>query len=333
MGGPKNKTYKRSWRNLLLDKQYQLSFTLLMVGVSALLMVVLGWWVNREAQRATEIFLNDVKDCRIPPKQSAAPAPDRDRSDVVITDIGEMTMVEPGQDGDKAAPNGDKAAPNGDKAAPNGDKAAPNGDEAAPNGDEAAPNGDEAAPNGDEAAPDEGAQPAPPADDEPPPAADDSGQATVQPAPEDRSMWPVDAACQKVQAHKRQELIDGQHFILYVLIAVGLILVFGLTLYGIKMTHHVAGPLHKVSLYLNKMKGGKFDTVYNLRKGDQLVDFYEHFKGAHAGVRSMQEEDVTRLKAIIEVAEQHGLGDKSPEVAAALEELRAIVARKEDGLV
>ena len=302
MGGPKNKTYKRSWKNLLLDKQYQLSFTLLMVGVSAVLMVVLGWWVNREAQRATEIFLNDVKDCRVPPKQAATPAPDHDRSDVVITDIGEMTMVAPGDD--KVAPGDDKGASNEEPPAP----------------------------------PDEGAQPAPPpTDEDQPPVPDDdsadSAQASAQPAREDRSMWPVDAACQKIQSHKRQELIDGQHFILYVLIGVGLLLVFGLSIYGIKMTHHVAGPLHKVSLYLNKMKDGKFDTVYNLRKGDQLVDFYEHFKGAHAGVRSMQEEDVARLKAIIEAAEQHQLAQKSPEVAAALEELRAIAKRKEDGLV
>ncbi len=295
MGGPKNKNYKRSWKNLLLDKQYQLSFTLLMVGVSAVLMVVLGWWVNREAQRATEIFLNDVKDCRIAPKKAAA-VPDRDHADVVITDIGEMTMVEPGANGaDK-----DKTRP---------------------------------APDG--ATPDEGAPPTPSPDDqaEPAPPDDDAAPAGASAASGDRSMWPVDAACQKVQSRKRQELIDGQRFILYVLVAVGLLLVFGLTLYGIKMTHHVAGPLHKVSLYLSKMKAGKFDTVYNLRKGDQLVDFYEHFKGAHAGVRSMQEEDVKRLQAMIDVAEQHHLADKSPEVAAALDELRAIVKRKEDGLV
>ena len=52
----------------------------------------------------------------------------------------------------------------------------------------------------------------------------------------------------------------------------------GLAVYGIKMTHKVAGPLFKVSLYLAKMRDGRFDKVYNLRKGDQLVDFYEHFK-------------------------------------------------------
>jgi len=62
MGGPRNKTYKRSWRNLLLNKQYQLSFTLLMVGLAALLMAGLGWWVNGEERpevaRCIDVDLN-----------------------------------------------------------------------------------------------------------------------------------------------------------------------------------------------------------------------------------------------------------------------------------
>ena len=35
----------------------------------------------------------------------------------------------------------------------------------------------------------------------------------------------------------------------------------GLAVYGIKMTHKVAGPLFKVSLYLAKMRDGRFDKV------------------------------------------------------------------------
>ena len=74
----------------------------------------------------------------------------------------------------------------------------------------------------------------------------------------------------------------------------------GLAIYGIKMTHKVAGPLFKVSLYLAKMRDGRFDKVYNLRKGDQLVDFYEHFKTAHAGVVQLEQDDI----------EQHQGGDR-----------------------
>jgi hypothetical protein len=93
------------------------------------------------------------------------------------------------------------------------------------------------------------------------------------------------------------------------------------------MTHKVAGPLFKVSLYLGKMQQGRFDKVWNLRKGDQLVDFYEHFKSAHAGVVKMEKDDIARIKAVIAAAEQAGAGEHPTIV-----ELRDMLARKEKAI-
>jgi len=270
----KGKGYKRSWRNLLLNKQYQLSFTILMVAVSALLMAGLGWWVNREATQVTRIGLNGLSDCRVSPKPAAEPERPHVKVDV---DVGEMKMVEPGTE---APPEGD-APPTSDAPAP------------------------------------------PP----PPPP-------TIAASPsDDRTTWPVDSACVEKQMAKRDDLLAGQRHILYALILVGLLLVLGLAFYGIKMTHKVAGPLHKVGLYFAKMRDGKLDTVYNLRKGDQLVEFYEHFKHAHAGLRRMEEEDIARLREAIRAAEAADLGAKSPELAAMLDEMRATLERKEKSLV
>jgi hypothetical protein len=268
----KGKGYKRSWRTLLL-KQYQLSFTILMVVVSALLMGGLGWWVNREATQVTRIGLNGLSDCRVQPQ----PPPEPERPHVKVdVDVGEMKMVEPGTE---APPEGDMPAP-----------------------------------------PEE--TPAPP----PPP--------TIAPPPsDDRTTWPIDSACVDKQQTKRADLLAGQRHILYALILVGLLLVLGLAFYGIKMTHKVAGPLHKVGLYFAKMRDGKLDTVYNLRKGDQLVEFYEHFKHAHAGLRRMEEEDIARLREAIRTAEAADLASKSPELAALLDEMRASLERKEKSLV
>jgi hypothetical protein len=93
------------------------------------------------------------------------------------------------------------------------------------------------------------------------------------------------------------------------------------------MTHKVAGPLHKVSLYLAKMRDGRYDKVWNLRKGDQLVDFYEHFKGAHAGVVSIEKDDIAHIKTVIAAAEAAGAGDNE-----AVGELRTVLARKEKSI-
>ena len=131
-------------------------------------------------------------------------------------------------------------------------------------------------------------------------------------------------ACELRLAGQIESLESGRELILYVLIATGLVLVFGLALYGIKMTHKVAGPLFKVGLYLAKMREGRLDKVWNLRKGDQLVEFYEHFKTAHAGVVQLEKTDIAQIKAVIAAAEGAGAGEH-----AAIVELRALLARKE----
>jgi hypothetical protein len=130
--------------------------------------------------------------------------------------------------------------------------------------------------------------------------------------------------CELRQAGAIDRLERGRMHILYVLIATGIALMIGLAIYGIKMTHRVAGPLFKVSLYLAKMRDGRFDKVYNLRKGDQLVDFYEHFKHAHAGMVKLEREDIEQLHAVVAAATAAGLGDHE-----AVAELKKVLERKE----
>jgi hypothetical protein len=123
------------------------------------------------------------------------------------------------------------------------------------------------------------------------------------------------------------ELDLGRTRILWVLIGSGLVLALGLGIYGIKTTHKVAGPLFKVRLYFAKMKEGRLDKVYNLRKGDQLVEFYEHFKAAHGGMVGLEKTDIAKIRAVIAAAEEAGLGELAP-----ITELRAIVDRKEKAI-
>ena len=54
--------YKRSWKNLLLDRSYQLRFTLLMVVVSAVFLVGLGAFVHKQAVVRTTIALDNIRD-------------------------------------------------------------------------------------------------------------------------------------------------------------------------------------------------------------------------------------------------------------------------------
>ena len=197
-----NRGHKRYWRNLLLDTEYQLVFTTVMVLTCAAFMAGLGWLVHKEAATATKTAVQDVQ-----------------------------------------------------------------------------------------------------------------GQGLLDP----------DVAITTIEA-----LEDRRVFLDRLLVGLGLALAGGLFLYGLKMTHRVAGPVYKVGLYCDKVAAEKFDTVYNLRRGDQLVEFYQHFKLAHGALRAQQERDVATLRAVVAAAEEADLS--SPEVATRLADLKTVLARKEASL-
>ena len=133
-----------------------------------------------------------------------------------------------------------------------------------------------------------------------------------------RAMDPTDPLAQDLA----QQFAHNDRILMIILIAFGFVLSVVLAAYGIVLTHKVAGPLFKMTNHLDKIRDGKLGVVYNLRKGDQLVDFFEHFKGAHDALRHRAEEDIALLdKAIAAVGN-----------GAVADELKAAKARKEESL-
>jgi hypothetical protein len=303
--------HKRSWKNLLINKRYQLRFTLFMVGLSAVLMVGLGIWVLWVANETTAVSMTSVRGDACPKLSSF------DRS----APEGE------GEDASPAQPDESTGSAAAGSAAP-GEPPAP---AKQPAGGSGAPGALKPAGGGSGSAADEPHHVK---------VQIDESSMTLTPTPSgtrrvvhwtsphefaDRiaAHW----ACELRQIATFDRLERGRMRILWAMIATGIALVFGLALYGIKMTHRVAGPLFKVSLYLSKMREGRFDKVYNLRKGDQLIEFYDHFKLAHGGIVAMQQDDIARLAAVIATAEAAGLS-QHPAVA----ELRELVGRKEKSI-
>ncbi len=342
--------WKRSWKNLLLNKRYQLRFTLFMVAVSGLLMLVLGWWVMKKANEATTVAADAIKgescpkipvlavvsdDTTVPmklddgddpaptpppPAMPSAPAPSQlAKQDAMsdVTAVANLWCVHPVTCKPERAEPLSIRAPQCDGWV-KGKLADPAYVEALRKATITIVRC-------------EGGQTFTVAD-----APEPEHHAVVQ--IEESEMTPTvpnDYAdrvvahwtCELRQAGAIDRLERNRVHILWVLIATGIALMVGLAMYGIKMTHRVAGPLFKVSLYLAKMRDGRFDKVYNLRKGDQLVDFYEHFKAAHAGIVKLEREDVDQLKAVIAAAEGAGAGDHE-----AVVELKKALERKEKSL-
>jgi hypothetical protein len=304
---PSDRSYKRSWKNLLINKRYQLRFTLFMVGLASLLMIGLGVWVMRVANETTTISMASVRG-EACPKVPSFSGPAR------VTGPSTTPTPMPAEDG--LAPG--KAAATGAANAP--DPASAGG--AGP-GDAASAGADSAAGSGDAVGS---------GDDRRATVQIEESSMTLTPPPVVRPQVPPDLAdqiathwrCELRQVARFDRLERGRLRILWAMIGTGVLLVLGLAAYGLKMTHRVAGPLFKVRLYLTKMRQGRFDTVYNLRKGDQLVHFYDHFKLAHGGVVAMQRGDIDKIAAVIAAAEAAGAG-QNPAVV----ELRELLARKE----
>jgi hypothetical protein len=121
-----------------------------------------------------------------------------------------------------------------------------------------------------------------------------------------RAMDPTDEMAQQLVA----QFAHNDKVMLAVLISFGLLLSVVLSAYGIVLTHKIAGPLYKVTLYLDKMKDNRIGQVYALRKGDELVEFFEHFKAAHDAVRARTEADVALLDKAIAAAGTGALADE-----------------------
>ena len=133
-----------------------------------------------------------------------------------------------------------------------------------------------------------------------------------------RAMDPTDELAQQLVA----QFAHGDRVLMLTLIAFGFILSVVLAGYGIVLTHKVAGPLFKITNHLDKIRDGKLGVVYNLRKGDELVEFFEHFKAAHDALRKSSEGDIALLDKAIAAAGSGPLAD----------ELKAAKARKEESL-
>jgi methyl-accepting chemotaxis protein len=86
--------------------------------------------------------------------------------------------------------------------------------------------------------------------------------------------------------------------LIYKMAAVGIGLAGILSMFLVVMTHKVAGPLFKVSMYFDRMAAGRLSVVTPLRDGDMLRDFFDTFARAHGEMRSRQQSDVKEMESL-----------------------------------
>jgi methyl-accepting chemotaxis protein len=114
-------------------------------------------------------------------------------------------------------------------------------------------------------------------------------------------------------------LESGDRTLVYTMIGVGIGLVVILSAYLVIMTHKVAGPLYKVTMYFDRMARGRLGNVTALRRGDMLQDFFANFRDMHESVRTRMQGDVITMESAADALRTKAGGDAK--LAEALDEM------------
>jgi methyl-accepting chemotaxis protein len=126
-------------------------------------------------------------------------------------------------------------------------------------------------------------------------------------------------------------LRDSDLGIVYKMVAFGCTLILVLTMFLIVMTHKVAGPLHKIASYFEKIKAGKLPVLTDLRRGDQFQDFFEKFKEMDETLRRRATEECRTYDRFLRACE--GQSELSVELRQRLDETAQALKEKEESLV
>ena len=123
-----------------------------------------------------------------------------------------------------------------------------------------------------------------------------------------------------VEAKKRQtQLLIG-------LGAVLLILIFAIGVAGIVFTHKIAGPIFKMKRLFRQVGEGKLVLREKLRKGDELVHFFEAFEKMVDQLRDKQKREIEEVDQILKQLEEESSD------SAGVKKLRSLRAEMVDHL-
>jgi hypothetical protein len=115
--------------------------------------------------------------------------------------------------------------------------------------------------------------------------------------------------------------------ILWLLGGMTVLMAGALALFGVLITHRVAGPVYVMSHYISVLAKGRYPMMRPLRKGDELRAFFDRFQSA---VEALRQREAQEADAIREALVTLDLVATTPEQKKAAETLRAIHDRKRD---
>jgi hypothetical protein len=123
----------------------------------------------------------------------------------------------------------------------------------------------------------------------------------------------------------------NDRIVLFGIVGFGVLLIMSIFAAGIWITHKVAGPLYSISVICGRVRDNKLSpSLRQLRRGDELQDFYNSFRDMYEALRTRVNTDVQVLSSAITALE--GTTARSPQLQQVLGDLRELRRQKEQSL-
>ena len=137
------------------------------------------------------------------------------------------------------------------------------------------------------------------------------------------------------QLQEHVQAADQQKYLILILGVAAIAL--ALLVWGVLMTHRVAGPLFIITRYVNTLADGVYPSIRPLRKGDELHDFFEAFAHMMDELKARDRKDLDALGRVCDGLQtqvnalQSGAADTdktAKEIHMLIEPVRAVMAHK-----
>jgi hypothetical protein len=122
--------------------------------------------------------------------------------------------------------------------------------------------------------------------------------------------------------------------LLYMVGGIALVMTLSLALFGVLVTHRVAGPLYIMARYVRQLGEGQWPVIRPLRKNDELKQFFTGFQESVELMRSRDAGDLATVQAALSQLEKFCAASPqaAQELGSALVTLKALRDRKEHAL-
>lgn len=127
----------------------------------------------------------------------------------------------------------------------------------------------------------------------------------------------------------RVQLSQGEATMLWLVVGVTVMMAAALGLFGVLITHRVAGPIYVMTHYMSVLAQGRYPKMRPLRKNDELKAFFERFQTAVETLRAQDADDAEKIRAAMQALAGVSL---PAEARTALDALKPVQERRAHAL-